>query len=988
MRPLPLVAASGALSLLVPATAAKAEHISGLDSIFFVSQPTTVDRVTDASYVVGYASKTDYHDRTNGVGGSLTLTANARVTSAAAYGGSVVNSSGMLPFPSGGLAALETGAVNMSGGFAYFLTASDSGTISMSGGRTNFARFNGSSSGSLGGIIGDPSLPTTNGFLEARDSSTVSLTGARIGDEVRAFNGASITASGADVGRDVIARNSARIDLAGSRVGRDLIAFDLGSISDNGSNITRSVTAQGGSMTLEGSTVGESVRSFSGSLALSNVTIAKDLIANTAANMNGGLVNGNVTKGGFGDLSITGGHVVGNVTAPATTANVALSGVTVDGNVSVRNGAIDGTHIGGNLANAGVGTFTTLAVSTSTIEGDLLANGRGAIHFNSGDVTGNAVVGSNGYIEVRGGTIGGDMSNGNFATIAGGTIAGSLNVDVGFVEMRGGRVERNVNTAQGSQFLMSNGAVAGDVLLSGAGLSLSGGAIEGGVSGDGASSVTMTGGHVAAELTLRGTTAANMTGGKANALGAADKAVAIIAGGEVATNVVGIGNSTINMTSGLVSGGVGAKGHAAITLGGGRVNGVATNGAPLGLYADDFATVTVDGAEIVNGAEAAGVAELNLKSGFVAGNVLLRGAASARVGDFEITDKLQATDNAVVTVQGGRVAVGILASESARVTISGGKVGLFGVNASGNAKVDIGGVDGFDNEFGPPVHAGGNSEVAITGGKMLSVSADSTGHVAIAGGTFENYLSTTDSSQAAVSGGRIGIIFAQGSSHLTFRGGELDSAGFNRNTLHARENSFVEVSGGRIHHEIDASGSAEVTLSGGIVGENLLGSGSATLTMTGGTVYGAAIFRENSTFTYSGGKLFLGILDPAAPATLAGAERSIASHALTSSGDEPGIAMLVQDGATLQIVGTDLEAVLVDPEYQGTSTLYRLWGTLADGSPIEGHYFSIQNGTGASFDLLPPSIPEPAHAGLLMLIFSACGSRRRRRAPRLGQAAT
>ena len=177
MRLFRVLAVCVAFGLL--AAPARADHINGLDGLTYVAQETVIDQDTGAAYVVGYADKTSYHDGTNGVGTSLTLTKNAVARSAGAYNSSVINSSGEvkgtggLPGGNGGLGAFDSATVNMTGGVVqYFVLANDNGTMNVSGGRVGFARFLGNSTAIIeGAVVGYPDSPTGGTFLEAGGSS-------------------------------------------------------------------------------------------------------------------------------------------------------------------------------------------------------------------------------------------------------------------------------------------------------------------------------------------------------------------------------------------------------------------------------------------------------------------------------------------------------------------------------------------------------------------------------------------------------------------------------------------------------------------------------------------------------------------------------------------------------------------------------------------------------------------------------------------------
>lgn len=165
-----------------------------------------------------------------------------------------------------------------------------------------------------------------------------------------------------------------------------------------------------------------------------------------------------------------------------------------------------------------------------------------------------------------------------------------------------------------------------------------------------------------------------------------------------------------------------------------------------------------------------------------------------------------------------------------------------------------------------------------------------------------------------------------------------------------------------------------LTMSGGTVGGSLFANDSSVVLMTGGFILGHAVISGSSTLTFSGGAIGLGIIRSVAglvapTETSAGGDRDSAfdaAHRLFALNAEDGLAsdVFVHDNATLNIVGDHLQGVLIDPNYQGMFSLYQLSGTLADGMPMSGEYFGIQNGTGAAF--LLRTVPEPETYALML----------------------
>ena len=1018
------VTACGWVTTFMPAAPAVGDHILGLDSLTYVVQDRTVDTLTNSSYVVGFANKTDYHDRVNGVAATLTLTENAIVHSAAAYNGSVINSSGTMSSPAGGLGAGDGGTANLVKGFVYFLQSVESGTANATGGRANYARFSGSSTGSIGNIVLGNANETFV-HLQVSETSTVTLTGTQVFDQVMSLNAAHITAlGGTTIGGHVTARNASQIDLIGATLGRDLIAQDTATINGSVVDVTGSVLAQGQLVSLDASTVAGAVLSSGNSaVALSGVTVATDVSLNGAGNASiiAGTVQGNVVKGQFGDLSVSGGEIFGSLTSSTWSAQTSLVGATIGGNVVVRQGLVDGTEIAGNLSNSGgpiQGVFPTLTVSGATaVAGDLLADSRGEILFGGGEVAGNAVIGGLGTMTVSGGIIRGDLSCGNYGTITGGTVMKNLNVDVGFITMSGGQIDGDVNVGAGS-FSMSNGTVAGSAEVGtgsvvqigggtiGKGINLgetasaflTGGTVTGDVSAPTSGTVevngaTVTGnvfldqavtasvksGEVKGDITVRGTSKLDVSGGAVSGIGVGDFASASMSGGEVLKNFVAIENANVQIVDGVIGGGVGAKGHATVDLFGGRVEGFETGGDPLGLFATDFGTINVaGGAQIHSGAEAAQVAELNLNSGKIIGDLKLTGGASAKVGaEFEITQDVWGEDTAGFVLEGGHVGRNIsMTGARTQFSITDGAVDGITTISDGVASIT-----GGTLELGLFVFGSGHA--SITGGTVKgNVDTWGTAVVTLSGGSvpdhgFQSGVTASDASRLFIAGGTVDVaVKARDSSTITITGGVIEDGIVLRNDVEALDTAKVIVTGGDLRDNLEAHLSGELLLAGGDVRENLFGDDNSVTTMTGGRVAAFAVFQDNAKFIYKGGTIGGGVIENAATA---GAARPIggllgdglygSTEAIPLVAHLTGSPISIEDNALLSVVGFDLEALLVDPSYQQAYSLYQLAGMLADGTPVTGQYFAVQNGTGAGFELVA-AVPEPAGAALVLVVMA------------------
>ena len=148
--------------------------------------------------------------------------------------------------------------------------------------------------------------------------------------------------------------------------------------------------------------------------------------------------------------------------------------------------------------------------------------------------------------------------------------------------------------------------------------------------------------------------------------------------------------------------------------------------------------------------------------------------------------------------------------------------------------------------------------------------------------------------------------------------------------------------------------------------------------MSGGSVAGFAEAHDQAVINYSGGTIAGGVHTQFS--TLAMPLRiSAGPSALLSS-----LNLTAFDAATINFIGLNLTATLIDPNYQsGMFSEYELTGTLADGSQVDGT-FLIENGTGASYELTAP-VPEPSVTTLMIVAivswfgFATVAGRRRRR---------
>lgn len=146
-------------------------------------------------------------------------------------------------------------------------------------------------------------------------------------------------------------------------------------------------------------------------------------------------------------------------------------------------------------------------------------------------------------------------------------------------------------------------------------------------------------------------------------------------------------------------------------------------------------------------------------------------------------------------------------------------------------------------------------------------------------------------------------------------------------------------------------------LASGSIGNNLLLYNSSTFTLKGGSIGGALTTYNNSTANLNGGTVGqLNTYDSSKVVMRAGAVSFMflqQNSTLDVSGGHPAGFINLNDAAHLNVHGYNLYSTLYDPDFDGTGySKYVLFGTLLDGTKLDGTVAFVQNGSGAWFSLL------------------------------------
>ena len=210
-------------------------------------------------------------------------------------------------------------------------------------------------------------------------------------------------------------------------------------------------------------------------------------------------------------------------------------------------------------------------------------------------------------------------------------------------------------------------------------------------------------------------------------------------------------------------------------------------------------------------------------------------------------------------------------------------------------------------------------------------------------------------------------------------------------TLYASNSSTVTVSGGSIGGGLYASDTSMFTVSGGSIGFDLLARGSGTFTISGGAFSGDVNALDSSTITVSGGS-FGGTLyafDTTLVTVSGGSFSSFLDDDFSSTvtvsggtyGQYQGVNFLDDSYGIFTLVGNNLTATIISPNFTYAHTQYALTGTLQSGTNLSGYVLSVHNGSTFILQTTNTTVPEPGSLALLMgmTLTGSMWVRRRRR---------
>ena len=240
------------------------------------------------------------------------------------------------------------------------------------------------------------------------------------------------------------------------------------------------------------------------------------------------------------------------------------------------------------------------------------------------------------------------------------------------------------------------------------------------------------------------------------------------------------------------------------------------------------------------------------------------------------------------------------------------------------------------------------------------------GYAAIGYGSNADYSTQTNPVSPTVdlvSGGSIGLeAYVFNSSTFNISGGSVGGSGiraFNSSTVNISDGSALSIdvdnsstlnlSGGNIG-AVNAYDNSIVNLSGGTINQTAFAIGSSTLTVSGGSIGSNFLAGGNSVLNFFGGNF---------------------------GGD-----FYATENSTLNFFGTGLSDTLTDPNASGSYSQYALFGTLSNGTRVNGKYVYLANGSNAQAIFHNTAVPEASSVisfGILGLGSAGLLARRRKK---------
>jgi hypothetical protein len=423
-------------------------------------------------------------------------------------------------------------------------------------------------------------------------------------------------------------------------------------------------------------------------------------------------------------------------------------------------------------------------------------------------------------------------------------------------------------------------------------------------------------------------------------------------------NVSGFDSSVVSVQGGTIGANLGVLNSAVATFSAGTVTGdaVAENVGMLAVSGTAFiggnvesknsSTVTLAGGGVGGGASALNAATLNISgSAVIAGNLDSDNASTVNVAGGQVGGIVFAKENSKLNVSDNAfLPGGVIGSGAAAIKITGGGVGAGGlavaVQVQNDSTLELSG--GF---IAGKLRALHGSSVAILGGSVGSIELrgdTSTAGFTMGGGQIlGDALAFEKGGILLVAGTVGGVVQARDNTSLVLEGTAAISGemrGFNF--------SAIEMTGGSVGGNLVAQDNATIRLSGGSVFGVLAGMGHSTVEVSGSPSVGGVQLGENCNFRVVGGAFLV------PPHAAAGSLLSAGGKLQAAAPGEPP-RVTVSDGATISIFGGGLVATLVDPNFEGMFSRYQLSGLLSDGDIDRRWLLLIQNGSQATYHLVP-----------------------------------
>ncbi|WP_426422611.1 AIDA repeat-containing protein [Bradyrhizobium genosp. A] len=914
-----VVSSGGAIEVFGGATTSNLTLTSG--AIYFVNSGASLNNTTvSAGQTVGVASGGSISGTTVSSGGVLELFGGAATSTTIRAGAQLLVEAGATQ--SGYIVSSGVVEGAFAGAVVSNVTVNSGGELDVWGTVNGATSSNGIVFVASGGVLNLSSGQTVNGATVLTGGTLVVSSGATAGNTF-VSSGGQLTTYGTVAGASIVSGGAATVGGGTFTVTSGQIDWNVSVTSvghlvvSSGATVSNTTVDSGGQLIVDGAVIGATIAnggavvSSGGLLDIRGSTVSGVTVSNGGTllvDSAGAASNITISSGGnlavynsdvqavsilsgatavvsaFGEIDVSSGRTVSNVTVAADGILAVLSGGSAVGTVVSSGGMLE-LFAGGSATGTTVSSGGIVAVGAGdTLTGYTIASGT-TLEVLSGGTANGAIVSSGGTLEVFGGgnANSAGFTPGSYLELVGGTASGySTNANC-TLEVGSGETLNGATINSGTALDVLYGGTLTNATVSSGGTLVVDGAVFGvnQITG-GTVSVGAWGNlNVLSGQTVRGVSVAN-AGAMVISSGGVASGTTVAAGGQLLIN-------------GVASGAIVAAGGSVVVSSGGTLS-VLSGQSDQGILVVASGTLLVSsGGTTINATVSSGGHATVLSGGVASGAVVSSGGVATvsaggadsgttvYAGGLEVVSSGGRATSTTVgssgteTVSSGGVASGATVSSGGQgYVLSGGSMVSGLVLLGGTLTVSSGGVASGTQLLGNQVVNGVASGTVVLGGphngEYVELGGTSINAIISSGGT-EAVYNTGVASGTTVYAGGLEYELAGGTASATqLKGGTNQVSGTANATIVSSGGLEMVLSGGIANaatvlsggierimisgtakNTTISSGGSEVVSSGGVASGTIVSSGGVATVSAGGIERAATVYAGGSEIVSSGG---------------------------------------------------------------------------------------------------------------------------------------